>query len=287
VALETSPGPGSWARLTGVLADSRTEFYNGLIDLSALEGHSSGSLGFHLTTNASNTFGGAAVDDVRVFCVPPLTNYTGARDEFFFDWGTSMAAPHVSGVAVLLLSLDPQMTAAELKQRLLSTVDPLPSLAGKTVTGGRLNAARAVDLPPRASAATGGPPKAARKASRRARMASALAADLRAAAKSLRSLRARTLLRRGGLGPVRLHALEAGRFTLELQGASGKTIARGSCTRKRAGRCALTAKLTRRGRSLLRHARRPRLTLALTFKPRAGRPLVRRTTVTLGRSRAR
>jgi subtilisin family serine protease len=288
VALETSPGPGGWARLTGVLVGTRTDFYDGLADLSALEGHSSGSLAFHLTTNASDTFGGAAVDDVRVFCVPPLTNYTGARDEFFFDWGTSMAAPHVSGVAVLLLSLDPQMTAAELKQRLLSTVDPLPSLAGKTVTGGRLNAARAVDLPPRASAPTGGPPAAARsKASRRARMASALAADLKAVARSLRSLRARTLLRRGGLGPVRLHALEAGRFTLTLRSASGKTIARGSCACKRAGHCALTARLTRRGRSLLRHSRRPRVTLALTFRPRAGRPLARRTTVTLGRSRAR
>lgn len=140
---------------------------------------------------------GVAVDDVRVFCVPPLTDYTGARDEFEFDWGTSMAAPHVSGVGVLLLSLDSQLTAAEVKQRLLSTVDPLPGLAGKTVAGGRLNAARAVDLPPRASAsASSGGPAPTRRASLRARMASALAADLRTLARSLRSARARSLLRR-------------------------------------------------------------------------------------------
>ena len=54
--------------------------------------------------------------------------------------GTSMAAPHVSGVAALVLALHPADTVAQLRQALLSSVDPKPSLAGKTVTGGRLNA---------------------------------------------------------------------------------------------------------------------------------------------------
>jgi subtilisin family serine protease len=58
--------------------------------------------------------------------------------------GTSMAAPHVAGVAGLVLSQDPSMTTAELKQRILDSVDPLPVLSGKTVTGGRLNALNAV-----------------------------------------------------------------------------------------------------------------------------------------------
>ncbi len=57
--------------------------------------------------------------------------------------GTSMATPHVSGAAALVLSHGAISTAA-LKAQLLSTVDPIPSLAGKTVTGGRLNVARAV-----------------------------------------------------------------------------------------------------------------------------------------------
>jgi hypothetical protein len=112
-------------------------------------------------------------------------------------------------------------------------------------------------------------------------MASALRSDLRAATRSLRSLRVRGLLRRGGLRAVRLHALAPGRFTLMLRSASGKTIARGACTCKRAGHCTLTAKLTRRGRSLLRRARRPRVTLELAFKPRSGRAIVRSTTVRL------
>ena len=39
--------------------------------------------------------------------------------------GTSMAAPVVAGVAGLLLAMDPSMTYDELRQRILSTVDPI------------------------------------------------------------------------------------------------------------------------------------------------------------------
>lgn len=54
--------------------------------------------------------------------------------------GTSMASPHVAGVAALLLAQNPDLTPAELKQKILDTVDPLDSLQGLTVSGGRLNA---------------------------------------------------------------------------------------------------------------------------------------------------
>lgn len=62
--------------------------------------------------------------------------------------GTSQAAPHVTGVAALLLSLNPSLTPQQIKERILDSVDPLTSLSGKTVTGGRLNAARALAPPP-------------------------------------------------------------------------------------------------------------------------------------------
>ncbi len=54
--------------------------------------------------------------------------------------GTSMAAPFVSGVAGLLLSINPELTVAQMRQAIFQGVDPLASLSGITVTGGRLNA---------------------------------------------------------------------------------------------------------------------------------------------------
>ncbi|MBV9924507.1 MAG: S8 family serine peptidase [Acidobacteria bacterium] len=58
--------------------------------------------------------------------------------------GTSMATPFVAGVAGLVLSVEPNLSVKELRERLLNTVDKLDSLKGKVSSGGRVNAARAV-----------------------------------------------------------------------------------------------------------------------------------------------
>lgn len=54
--------------------------------------------------------------------------------------GTSMAAPHVSGVCALLKSFKPALGHHQIRELVLATVDPIPALQGRTVTGGRLNA---------------------------------------------------------------------------------------------------------------------------------------------------
>ncbi len=59
--------------------------------------------------------------------------------------GTSMATPHVSGVAALLLSQYPGMQSEELKARILGGADPLSNLTGMVLTGGRLNALNALE----------------------------------------------------------------------------------------------------------------------------------------------
>lgn len=53
--------------------------------------------------------------------------------------GTSMAAPHASGAAGLLLGRFPTLSAGQIKSLIMTRAEPLPSLAGKVATGARLN----------------------------------------------------------------------------------------------------------------------------------------------------
>ncbi|BCU14719.1 hypothetical protein MAN88_52830 [Microcystis aeruginosa] len=64
--------------------------------------------------------------------------------------GTSMASPHVTGAAALLWSQNPTWTAQQVKNTLMNTGDSIAALAGKTVSGKRLNvfnALAAANLP--------------------------------------------------------------------------------------------------------------------------------------------
>jgi Subtilase family len=55
-----------------------------------------------------------------------------------------MSAPHVAGVAALLFAQSPNASPTQVRAAILSSVDPLPGLMGRTVTGGRLDAASAL-----------------------------------------------------------------------------------------------------------------------------------------------
>ncbi len=77
--------------------------------------------------------------------------------------GTSFSTAFVSGAAVLIRARFPQYTAAEIRNRLLTTTDPLAAFAGKTRTGGRLNLEKALKIAPlaplRLSVSSGQNPK--------------------------------------------------------------------------------------------------------------------------------
>jgi len=75
----------------------------------------------------------------------PGVNIYSSTGGAYDSWsGTSMATPHVSGVAALLWSHEPNLTAAQVRERLLLTARPIAGLKGKTSTGGLVNAYNAL-----------------------------------------------------------------------------------------------------------------------------------------------
>jgi len=88
-----------------------------------------------------SNYGATTVDlgapGVAIVSTTPGGNYASYS-------GTSMATPHVAGAAALVWAANPSWTYLQVKDRLLATVDPLASLQGKTLTGGRLNVGSAV-----------------------------------------------------------------------------------------------------------------------------------------------
>lgn len=83
---------------------------------------------------------GATTVDLGAPGVNILSSTSGSDTETKIFSGTSMACPHVSGVAGLIVSEYPSISNEELKARLLETVDKKPQLDGKVATGGRVNA---------------------------------------------------------------------------------------------------------------------------------------------------
>lgn len=61
-------------------------------------------------------------------------------DTYAFESGSSMAAPHVSGLAALVWSLNPGLSPPQVKARIQDCVDRIPNLEGFIFTVGRINA---------------------------------------------------------------------------------------------------------------------------------------------------
>jgi len=72
---------------------------------------------------------------------PGVNIYSSLQGGKYDSWsGTSMATPHVSGVAALLASYDNSLTAVQIKERIMKTAKPLAGVRGKVTSGGIANA---------------------------------------------------------------------------------------------------------------------------------------------------
>jgi subtilisin family serine protease len=101
------------------------------------------NLGFQLSSDDSDEDDGVYIDDV----ILKTRDIMITGDGYAPFSGTSMAAPHVSGLAGLILARYPGITLDELKDRILNGVDIITSLNGKILTNGRINAYKSLALP--------------------------------------------------------------------------------------------------------------------------------------------
>lgn len=97
---------------------------------------------FRWVSNSSdNNYDGCLVDDVVI------TKFSDGSDEKYdYMQGTSMAVPHVAGLVALIWGYKPNLTSAQVKDRILQTGDtlPVPADAAKILSGKRINAFNAL-----------------------------------------------------------------------------------------------------------------------------------------------
>ena len=86
-----------------------------------------------------SNYGGTTVDIGAPGSSINSTLPNNAGNKYGAYSGTSMATPHVTGACALYAASNPGASAAQIKNAILSSAVPTPSLNGRCVIGGRLN----------------------------------------------------------------------------------------------------------------------------------------------------
>jgi subtilisin family serine protease len=136
--LERASSPtGPWEFVDFQTGSTFGAFEPHAADLAA-DGQASVFLRLGLLSDELVTDDGAYVDDLAVACL----GSTFGPQSYQLLSGTSMAAPHVTGVAALKWAQTPAATVDDVKNAILNGVDLKPGLMGVVGTGGRLNACK-------------------------------------------------------------------------------------------------------------------------------------------------
>jgi subtilisin family serine protease len=115
-----------------------------IADLEAYDDKATVYLRFRFESDEDTNAAGYYIDDVKVTAASSA--YSGT--EYRYLNGTSMATPHVAGLAALIKAHAPAMTSLQIKAAIVNNVDFKTALNNKVASDGRINARAALDIDP-------------------------------------------------------------------------------------------------------------------------------------------